>query len=114
MALPEFNEAGDLPAGIHRASLEVVIHRFGTATFRRMVMAHRLQYIYEVALRTGHLHRFIVFGSFVTTKTEPNDVDVIILMSDTFSLEQCDPETCLVFDHARAHASIGASVFWSK
>jgi hypothetical protein len=30
MALPEFNEAGDLPRGVHRATLDEVVRRFGS------------------------------------------------------------------------------------
>jgi hypothetical protein len=32
---------------------------------------------------TGKVARFVVFGSFVTAKDEPNDVDVILLVEDS-------------------------------
>jgi hypothetical protein len=28
MALPDFNNAGDLPEGVHRATLEEIVERF--------------------------------------------------------------------------------------
>jgi len=31
------------------------------------------------------LARFAVFGSFVTDKAEPNDVDIVLIMEDAFS-----------------------------
>jgi hypothetical protein len=45
---------------------------------------HRLENIYAPAKASGHLARFIVFGSFVTAKPAPNDVDIFLLMSDGF------------------------------
>ena len=44
------------------------IDRFGTVSPHRMLMALRLERIYRLAVATGHLARFIVFGSFVTSK----------------------------------------------
>lgn len=35
MALPEFNEFGDLPEGRHSATLDEVIARFGSGTAQR-------------------------------------------------------------------------------
>lgn len=40
--------------------------------------------MYALAKASGHLARFIVFGSFVTAKPAPNDVDIFLLMSDSF------------------------------
>lgn len=60
------------------------------------------------------MKRFVVFGSFVTAKPEPNDVDVILIMHDTFDLAQVTGEARLIFDHAAAQAHFGASVFWLR
>jgi uncharacterized protein DUF6932 len=74
--LPLFMDSGDLPFGVHAASLREVLDRFGGGSSKRMAVALRLARIYEVARAGGHVARFIVFGSFVTDKREPNDVDV--------------------------------------
>ena len=74
-AWPEFNEHGDLPVGIHAATLDEVVEHFG-ATPRRAVVARRLERVCQLARSTGRLARFIIFGSFVTAKPEPNDVDI--------------------------------------
>jgi len=63
---------------------------------------------------TGHLKRFIVFGSFVTATPEPNDVDLFLVMDDTFDLSQVTGEARLVFDHPAAQAHFGASIFWLR
>lgn len=114
MPLPTIAETGDLPQGVHRASLQEVLNQFGQATIQRKLVGMRLRRVYELAAATGHLKRFIVFGSFVTAKPEPNDVDVFLLMDDTFDLTQVRTEARLVFDHPAAQAHFGASIFWMR
>jgi hypothetical protein len=72
----------------------------------------RLSRLYQLVASTGRLARFVVFGSFVTTKAEPNDVDIVLLMEDTFDLASVTGEAAVVFQHAEAAAHFGASVFW--
>src|SRR6266550_2142842 len=81
---PEFNSEGDLPVGVYRASLSDVMEHFGTATPQRRIVSRRLARIFDLASSTGHLSRFIVFGSFVTSKLAPNDVDIFLMMEDSF------------------------------
>jgi hypothetical protein len=95
MALPEFNEIGDLPPGVHVATLTETVLRFGAGTERRKLIALRLERIQQVALQTRHLCRFIVFGSFVTDKPEPNDVDVFMIMDNNFDIRGLGPEARL-------------------
>src|SRR2546428_6588811 len=82
---PEFNERGDLPIGIHKAPLNEIVDYFAT-TPRRVVLARRLERIYRLSRSTGHLAHFIIFGSFVTAEPEPNDVDIFLLMEDSFDV----------------------------
>jgi hypothetical protein len=112
--LPAFNEEGDLPPGVHRATLSHVLERFGQGSVQRCAVADRLNRIYQLAVSTARLARFVVFGSFVTAKAEPNDVDIVLLMEDTFDLTSVTGETVLVFQHMEADAHFGASVFWTK
>jgi hypothetical protein len=77
-------------------------------------MFQRLERIFVIATRTGHLARFVVFGSFVTNKSVPNDVDVFIVFDDTFDASACDAEALLLLDHATADTHFGASVFWLR
>jgi hypothetical protein len=114
MSVPPFEANGDLPIGIHPALLTEVVARFGMSTARRKIMAARLERIYQVAAATGHMARFVVFGSFVTIKPEPNDVDVIILMEDDFDAGFLAEEARLLFDHSAADTFFGASVFWLR
>ena len=114
MSLPAITETGDLPQGVHRASLQEVLNQFGEAKVQRRLVGMRLRRVYELAETTCHVKRFIVFGSFVTAKPEPNDVDVFLLMDDAFDLNQVTGEGRLVFDHPAAQAHFGASIFWLR
>lgn len=114
MSLPDFGEGEDLPPGIHHANLRETLERFGAETPWRRVIALRLERIYRLAVATGHLARLVVFGSFVTAKPWPNDVDVFLLMADTFDADQLDGEARLLFEHGVAQAHFGASVFWLR
>ena len=99
---------------MHRATLLEVLERFGQGSVQRCAVADRLHRIYQLSASTGQLARFIVFGSFVTAEAEPNDVDVVLLMEDTFDLASIADEAALLFQHMEADAYFGASVFWTK
>ncbi len=77
-------------------------------------MFQRLERIYRIASKTGHLARFVVFGSFVTNKSTPNDVDVFMIFDDAFDASLCAAETLLLLDHSAADTHFGASVFWLR
>jgi hypothetical protein len=83
-AWPAFDAHGDMPPGIHLATLAEVVAHFGAGTPQRQRVARRLEHIYALAKASGHLARFIVFGLFVTAKAAPNDVDIFLLMEDRF------------------------------
>jgi hypothetical protein len=76
--LPEFDEFGNLPAGVQLATIEEVVARFGVGSPERDVEGHELIEFVKWARRAG-VRRLIVAGSFVTDKECPNDVDLVIL-----------------------------------
>ena len=94
---PLLNDAGDLPPGIHPATLAEVLER-----------------IYSFVHRTGGVARFIIFGSFITAKAEPNDVGIFLLMDDSFDVSKVTGETAILFDHLAAQNYEGASIFWVR
>jgi hypothetical protein len=114
MALPEFNSEGDLPEGLHRATLDDVRERFGNGSPARKEVTLVLERVFRLAIATRKLERFVIFGSYVTAKVTPRDVDVVLVMSDDFSLKSCAEATRTLFDHPRAQQELGASVFWVK
>jgi Family of unknown function (DUF6932) len=92
--------------------LAEVLARFGSGSDARREATVVLQRIHQLAAATGKLRRFVIFGSYVTVKAEPRDVDVVLVMTDDFSLDACDEQTRVLFDHQRAEDEIGASIFW--
>lgn len=114
MPLPAFNAEGDLPPGVHCAKLSDALERFGIGSTQRCAVGDRLRRIYELAVSTGQLSRFVIFGSFVTASAEPNDVDVVVLMEDTFDLASVSGEAAILFSHMEAEAHFGASIFWAR
>ena len=114
MALPDFNQQGELPPGVHRAPIDEVKARFGEGTAQRQAVTARLLRIYRIGRATEKLERLIIFGSYVTAKPEPNDVDVVLIFSDDFDVSTCSEETRLLLDHGRATDVFGASIFWVR
>ena len=86
----------------------------GSSNRERQVLVERLERILRIANRTSHLVRFVVFGSFVTDKPVPNDIDVFMVFDDSFDASVCDPEVLILLDHATADSHFGASVFWLR
>jgi len=112
MALPDLNNRGDLPEGLHPATVPEVLERFGNGSAARQEATTMFQRIHQLVAATGKLDRFVIFGSYVTAKPDPHDVDVVLVMKDDFSIAACDEPTRVLFDHQRAENEIGASIFW--
>ena len=114
MLLPDFDSKGDLPPGVHRATLKDVVERLGHGTPHREDVTSRLLRVYQIARRTGKLERFVLFGSYVTIKAEPNDTDIILIMRDDFREEDYTEDLLPILDHQRAQSELGASIFWIR
>jgi hypothetical protein len=84
--IPDFDEHGYLPPGLHRASLEELEERFGRGSEIRRVQMQSLVWLVELARRAG-IERLVLNGSFVTDVSEPNDVDCVMLMGPSFPRE---------------------------
>jgi len=81
--IPDLDEHGNLPHGIHRATLAEVEERFGKSTEVRRAEIQSFRWLVDLARRAG-IERLIVNGSFVTDVFEPNDVDCVLLMGPSF------------------------------
>ena len=114
MPLPRLNDAGELPAGVHQATMDEVLAQFGSGTAQRQGITAHLRRIYHLARATRKLERLILFGSYITAKPDPNDVDIILVMRDDFDVQACDDASRPLFDHPRAAEAFGASVFWIR
>ena len=83
MPLPEFRADGYLPTGLHKATQVEVAARFGTGSPRREYLMNRVaRWLTEC--RVVGVRRFLVNGSFVTSKIEPGDVDCVCWLPRDF------------------------------
>ncbi|HEV8634428.1 MAG TPA: hypothetical protein VG370_09365 [Chloroflexota bacterium] len=71
--IPPFDAAGNLPPGVHEATWDEFVARFGT-TPRRLALLAGLKAALD-ALRAAGCRRAYVDGSFVTAKPDPGDFD---------------------------------------
>lgn len=71
--IPNFEDNGDLPPGIHLVSWEEFVARYGTSPHRQALIAG-LKRGLEVLTRAG-CHVAYIDGSFVTAKDVPRDFD---------------------------------------
>jgi hypothetical protein len=81
--IPEFNDDGYLPPGIHPARMDEIEARFGRQSEMRRVQMQSLGWLMEIARRAG-IARIIINGSFVTDVLEPNDADCVLLIGPDF------------------------------
>jgi hypothetical protein len=112
--LPEFNSHGDLPPGVHTAGWEVFQARFGAATLRRVWLLGRLRSLLDLAASTGKLRRVFIWGSFVTAKPDPRDLDILLIMDEDFEVQEISSAAQVVFDSGRAKLLFTADVFWAR
>jgi hypothetical protein len=110
--MPPFNAQGDLPSGVYRATLAEVLERFGYGAPQRVTVTERLQRVITLAQETGKLERVFIWGSYVTDKPEPGDIDLFLVMAPDFMSNYYTGTTRSVFDSATAERTLGATVFW--
>lgn len=84
MLWPAFNALGDRPVGVYQATLAEGMAHFGAGTAQRVAVTTRLERLYALAWRTYAVQRFIIFRSYVTIEPNSCDVDIFLVMRDTF------------------------------
>ena len=93
--IPDFRPDGYLPEGLHDATEADVTFRFGSSTPRRRRLSFRFHRWLELA-RATRARRFLLDGSFVTDKPEPNDIDAVVLVADDFEQNYKSVETTVI------------------
>lgn len=109
MTIPQFDESGNLPKGIHETTWEEIEARFGTNGRRRELLEGLRQAV--TSLRGAGCLRAYIDGSFVTAKESPGDFD------GCWEVAGVDPDlldpVLLTFANARAEqkARFGGELF---
>ena len=91
MTLPELNADGYLDPGIYLTSLEEVLERFGTSPPTREHQGNLLRLIVESARKYPTIKRILLWGSFVSAKPEPGDLDYSIIVDPRHHSVQIEP-----------------------
>jgi hypothetical protein len=81
--IPDLDERGYLPPGVHPATLEEVVERFGRGSEVREAEGQSLLWLAPLVSAAG-ITRWLVNGSFVTDRAEPNDVDCVLLQGPAY------------------------------
>jgi hypothetical protein len=100
--LPELTADGELPPGVHIADWREFQSRFCGSSPRRIWLAGRFRAPVELAATSGKLRRVFVWGSFVTSKLAPRDIDILPIMDEDFETGQMSASAQAVFDSVRA------------
>jgi predicted nucleotidyltransferase len=114
VVLPELTAEGDLPPGVHGADWQEFQSRFGCSSPRRVWLSGRLRELVELAAISGKLRRVFVWGSFVTAKPVPKDLDILLIMDEDFEVEAIAAVAQTVFDSVRARLLFESDVFWAR
>jgi len=73
LVIPEFDDLGRLPPGVHFASWDEIVARFGGSAWRRRLLAGLKGAL--ASLKTAGCCVVYIDGSFVTAKRTPGDFD---------------------------------------
>lgn len=108
MDLPELNADGYLDVGIYLASLDEVLERFGTGTPARERQGNLLRLIVESGRKYPTIKRVLLWGSFVSAKPEPGDLDYSVVVDPRHRLVTVEPEDKRFFVPPDARIHYGA------
>jgi hypothetical protein len=83
MPIPDLNEQGFLPRGIHDCTLAEISERFARfqESDQRIRLFAMLQSFVAEARKSGFVVELIIDGSYVTAKPKPNDVDLVVVLA---------------------------------
>jgi hypothetical protein len=89
MPIPEFVD-NVLPEGVHEATFGEIEIRFGQfrTSDRRIKLTERLKQYLSAARQSGIVAAVIVDGSYVMNVDEPDDIDLIAVLSGGFDWTQ--------------------------
>jgi hypothetical protein len=81
--IPPFNEQGLLPNGIYDCTIDEAAERFGAfqSSDRRPQLWLRFSEFMREVKACGLIEAVLVDGSFVTAISNPNDIDLVLLVS---------------------------------
>lgn len=91
--IPEFTADGWLPPGIYIASWSEFTERFSVfkRSNQRMMVIRSMEALYLEAKKSLIVKRFLVAGSILSVKDEPNDFDCILVLDEVILAQELPP-----------------------
>jgi hypothetical protein len=99
--IPEFDEYGNLPPGVHFCEWEEFVDQFGT-TVKRRNLINGLK-LAMIQLKAAGCRTIYIDGSFVTSESNPNDFDACY-DRETVDFEYLRIHAPRLFDHRNRNA----------
>ena len=99
---------------MHLAGWQEFQARFGGSSSRRVWLSGRLRALLELAATSGKLRRVFIWGSFVTAKPAPRDLDILPIMEEDFEVDDVAAPAEAAFDSVRARLLFESDVFWAR
>lgn len=98
VTIPSFDERGNLPSGIHKATIDDVVSFFGESkSLKRKQLAKNLKLFYNCI---GAVAKSIyIDGSFVTNKISPGDIDMLIVLPNHLKFNDKVKQTIVGFQN---------------
>lgn len=114
--IPPFDDAGDLPPGVHSATWEEFRVRFCRflQSDRRLTLCQRLEALVTEARSSGIVTRILVGGSMVRMMPEPNDFDCIVVLHATTQYDTLRPDQLQIADARRARSRYVGDIFVAR
>ena len=110
--IPHFDEHGLLPLGLHDTSLQEIRTVLGF-TSKRNELINGLEEFLNIWNASGFLDYSIIDGSFVTSKPEPGDIDLILVLKEnaTYNVALIDLLRSHSFDVTYTQGRFGCHAF---
>ena len=110
--IPEFDGQGNLPPGIHVASIREIEDRFAifNRSDRRLQLFQRLLELLAEIHSVAMVKRVLLAGSFITATPEPNDFDCLLILDRQIIHQELRPFEYRVLSRKAARKAFGGDV----
>ena len=112
MPIPDLDEHGLLPAGIHDCSLEEMNAKFAWNDHRERLMGSFVRFLKSEICNVFDCP-VCADGSFVTDKERPNDIDVVLELLEAEDAQKWQGFMLMVEHQDRIRHEYGVD-FWAK
>lgn len=93
-------------------SLDEFDKQYGASSPRRQFLFTQARSVISLLRATGQVKQVFVFGSFVSEKTNPNDIDFFVVMMANFTTSHLKGKIAEIFQNEVCRIRYGVDLFW--